>query len=216
MTNCLQRQSSSSFLPRRIPRLTILGLGKSIYDFVCLMNETAADLGEIWTINAGGMIFRHDVLWDMHTDAYLAGLKEKTRGRILLRREKLRSHDKPIVMPDVHPDYPTSVAFPLDLVVAGTNSTYFANGMAYMLAMAMLCEVRDLNLFGTDFSYDRNTNSHDEQGRACCEYWVGRLVGKGVAIHTTGNSHFMDSKNRVQGKIYGYDKPLGAIRADHS
>ncbi len=72
------------------------------------------------------------------------------------------------------------------------------------MAFALLCKPKQLLMWGCDFSYDRNTNSHDEQGRACCEYWIGRLVQSGTRVGTSTNTHLMDSLARAKGGIYGY------------
>jgi hypothetical protein len=188
--------------------LTILGLGASVYDYINLAHRDCANLGEVWTINAGGVLFRHDVLFDMHTEAWIYGLKASILERVLSRRRRLKTHDKPIYMPQALPDYPTSVTYPLADVIEKTGSCYFSAGLAYLLAMAYCCNVRRLSMWGCDFSYDRDTNSHDEQGRACCEYWVGRLVGIGCAVSHSASTHFMDSRRRSAGRIYGYDEPV--------
>lgn len=194
------------FFPRKIDRLTIVGLGKSVYDYVVAAYEYNVDLGEVWTINAGASIFRHDIAFDMHTDEYVAASPEKEK--ILRRREKLKRHDKPIYMPKASAEYPTSLTYPLREIIGKTGSSYFSNGMAYMIAMALVCEAKEVTFFGCDFSYARDKNSHDEQGRACCEYWVGRLVGTGCKVGHSLNTHFMDMHSRSKGKIYGYHEPV--------
>jgi hypothetical protein len=140
----------------------------------------------------------------MHTEEWIKNVNPKTVGRIDKRREWFKQHDKPIIMPKASPEFPTSITYPLKEVYERTNSLYFSNGVAYMLAMAYCCDVEQLMMFGCDFSYDRNTNTHDEQGRACCEYWVGRLVEKGCKVGFGSETHFMDSHTRSQGQIYGY------------
>lgn len=192
-------------LPRKIDTLTIVGLGTSVYDWVNVTYKEFEDPGEVWTINAGAKLFRHDILWDMHTKEWLEKLKIE---RALKRHEYLKKHDKPIMMPKATEDIPMSVTYPLRKVIERTNSCYFASGLAYPLAMAYCCDVERLRLFGCDFSYARDTNTHDEQGRACCEYWIGRLVEKGVRVEVTNNTHLLDMISRSQGKIYGYDEKV--------
>lgn len=192
-------------LPRKIPKVTLVGLGASVYDWITFTYADFPDQGEIWTINAGGPIFRHDILWDMHS---LKWLTDRKIERALKRHEYLKKHDKPIMMPKYDPEIPMSVTFPLKEIIEKTNSAYFSCGAAYPLAMAYCCDVEILRIFGFDFSYERDTNTHDEQGRACAEYWIGRLVQKGVRIEVTNNTHFLDMKTRSTGQIYGYDEPL--------
>lgn len=194
-------------LPRKINTVTLLGLGASVYDWINLTHSEFEDEGEVWTINSGGRLFRHDVLWDMHTPEYLAGTNCLRANR---RREWLtkHGHDKPIIMPKALPEFPTSITYPLKQVIERTGSVYFATGLAYPMAMAYCCDVERFRLFGCDFSYLRDTNTHDEQGRACCEYWVGRLVEKGVRVEVSNNTHFLDMQKRSKGRIYGYDEPV--------
>lgn len=196
--------------PRPIEKLVILGLGKSSQDwpgFLCDHPE-AWDL-EVWTVNAGARAFNHDVVFDMHTDEYIYSLPESELMKVLPRREWLKTHDKPIVVPKVVPELPTSVAYPLKLVVEQTRSNYFANGLSYMLALAYMCGVRQLFLFGTDFSYKADDKHLAiESGRACSEYWLGRLAEAGCMICVSAASPLMDTKERSKGIIYGHVSPL--------
>ena len=161
---------------RELDTVTIIGLGKSCYDWVrATYNDFRDTEGEVWTINAGAAIFRHDVVWDMHTDEWLAQRKDKL-PHVIRRREWMRRHDKPIVMPKVVEGVPMSRAYPLKDIYDKTGSLYLSGGLAYPLAYFHACGGKTLRLFGCDFSYDRDTNTHDEQGRACCEYLIGRLV----------------------------------------
>jgi hypothetical protein len=192
-------------LPRKLKTVTIIGLGASVYDWVSRVHDEFDNDGDIWTINAGGALFRHDLLWDMHTPEWL---EERNIQRALKRRQWLKNHDKPIMMPKALPEYPTSITYPLRTIIEKTRSAYFASGLAYVLAMAYCCEVDRLRLFGCDFSYQRDINTHDEQGRACCEYWVGRLIERGTRVEVTNNTHFLDMINRFQGRIYGYHEKV--------
>lgn len=191
-------------LIRPVETVTMIGMGASVYDWVSNVHDEFLTNGEIWTINSGAALFRHDYVFDMHTDEWIAKMDEKTKERAIRRREWLVNHDRPIIMPKAKPELPTSITFPLGEVIELTKSVYFATGASYMLALAYVCDVKYLKLFGCDFSYDRNTNTHDEQGRACAEYWIGRLVQRGTKVATPTNSHLMDGFRRSQGLIYGY------------
>lgn len=193
-------------LIRPIDTITMIGLGMSCYDWIANVYEEFDHLGqgEIWTINAGASCFYHHVVFDMHDEGWVASMNPMYRERVARRRDFLKTHDRPVIMPKADPTIPTSVAYPLGEVIERTKSVYFATGMAYMLALAYCCEVKHLRLFGTDFSYERDRNTHDEQGRACAEYWVGRLVQQGTKLSTSTRTHFMDGHRRSQGHIYGY------------
>ncbi len=197
---------------RPIEHLAILGLGTSCYQWVAATYDHMPEC-EIWTINAGAYVFRHDVVFDMHTAKYLENhkktSKESNLQRIDRRREWLKTHNKPIIMAQADPDIPNSLTYPLKKVVEGTNSCYFATGVAYMLALAYMAKVKKLGLFGVDFSYDRDKQTHYEVGQRCCEYWLGRLLERGCSIELPNDTHLLDMKHRTtKGTIYGYDEPL--------
>lgn len=195
-------------LPRKLKKVTILGLGKSVYDWVTLSHQDFPDHGEVWTINAGALCFKHDVVFDMHTEGWIYRLKHRDLVKIIKRREFLKTHDKPVYMPKALPGFPTSVTYPLREVVETTGSVYFSTGMSYMLAMAFCCDVEELMLWGCDFAYDPKLSKVNEPGRECCEYWVGRLVQKGCRVAHSQHTHFMDMHKRSRGIIYGYDEPV--------
>jgi hypothetical protein len=197
--------------PSPIDTLTIVGLGVSVYDWVRCNHAQFNYEGTVWTVNAGAVTFRHDLVFDMHEPKWLEAMEQKDPkgfSRISRRREWLKKHDKPIIMPRHRPEWPTSLTYPLRRVVEETHSCYFATGVAYMLAAAKICKVKTLKLFGCDFSYCRDTNTHDEQGRACCEYWLGRIIESGTRVEVTTNTHLLDMITRSQGRIYGYDEQV--------
>src|SRR5262245_6631490 len=134
--------------PPKDGKLTLLGLGRSIYDWISQTHDNFEELDTVWVINAGCGLFRHDVVFDMHTDEWIDRLDDKTKKRADNRREWLKNHDKPIIMPRKHPDYPTSVGYPLGEVIEKTGSCYFASGLAYPMALAFLYEVKQIKLFG--------------------------------------------------------------------
>lgn len=187
-------------LIQHVERVTLLGLGPSIYDWIRTTHDRFDTLnGEVWTINAGAALFHHDLVFDMHTEGYIDSLDPELKDRVLRRRAWMKTHDRPIVMPNVRLELPTSVAYPLAEVQEKTRSSYFAVGIAYPLALAHCCDVKTLRIFGLDFPQDQ-----DERGRSCAEYWVGRLIEKGCQVQTSPNSHFMDGINAKSGAIYGY------------
>ena len=59
------------FMPRPIKDLVILGLGQSCVAWPSLVAREPEFTGEIWTINAGALSFRHDAVFDMHTEEYI-------------------------------------------------------------------------------------------------------------------------------------------------
>ena len=197
--------------PRPITKLVCLGLGKSIADWPAMLYEHPELAGhEVWTVNSGGLTFKHDVVFDMHTEEYIYSQDTKQLKKILGRRKFLKTHDKPILMPRALPEYPTSVTYPLRLVVEQTRCNYFNNTGAYMMALAYLCGVRELIIFGMDYAAEKDDGSlYVENGRACVEYWLGRLTESGCLVVLTEGTRLMDSQSHSKtGAIYGYHLPL--------
>lgn len=200
------------FLPRPITELVVLGVGQSCQSWASFMAERPGWNGEVWTINAGGLAFRHDVVFDMHTEEYIFSENEGKLERILERRKWFETHDKPVVMPKALPQYPTSMTYPLKLAIQLLRTDYFANGMAYMLAMAHLCDVKQLFVFGADFLADKpDGRQFIEDGRACVEYWMGRLAEKGCQVWVTEKSPVLGASTRIKREVYGYHAPLDQI-----
>lgn len=177
---------------RPIKRLTILGMGRSINDWMTQAYLNSNTFGEVWTLNHGGLMFRHDVLWDMHTEEYVASLSELDRARIAVRRKHLEDHDRPIVTP---------YNFPLKEVIEQAQCDWFNNGSAYMLATALCCKVEQLLLYGMDF-----VGAQFELQRACTMYWLGRLEQAGCKIG--GSGPIVEGLGRQSGRmLYGYHEP---------
>jgi hypothetical protein len=116
-------------------------------------------------------------------------------------------------LPKAMDRYPTSQTYPLKLVVETLKSDYFVCGMAYMLAMAHMCNVKRLFIFGCDYiaeKVNRDGTVRMEDGRANVEYWLGRLVEKGAQVWVTEKSPVLGACERIKGKLYGYHTPLQA------
>lgn len=77
---------------------------------------------------------------------------------------------------------------------------YFHNSLPYMLAYAGFIGVRQINLFGADYTYG-NSNQR-EDGRANAEYWLGMLRASGVRVRLT-NDTTLCSQTR-QPWLYGF------------
>jgi hypothetical protein len=180
--------------------ITIVCMGPSHAEWLQQTPYGMAQFGEVWTINCGGRFFPHDMLFDMHTNEWL----ERHR---LLREKKRRleymGRTKPVVMPYADPDIPCSVAYPLQEVIELTGDDYFACGPSYMLALALVSGCQNLKLYGLDFSAPHGIG-HSERGRACCEYWAGRLIQSGTHVEVAKTSQFMAGADRTLHKLYGY------------
>jgi hypothetical protein len=187
--------------PIRSDTITIVCCGPSVYDWVNYCSREFPTDDQIWTVNVGARLFHHHVCFDMHDDEWLSKMDT---DRIFRRREWMKTHDKPIVMPRALPDIPMSRTFPLHRTVRETSSNYFADGTSYMLATAYRLKPKVLRIFGADYSHNRQKSSHGEPGEKCANYWVGRIKESGIQVEMSKNTHFMDHGARAEGFFYGY------------
>lgn len=164
----------------------------------------------VWTVNTYGDVFAHDMLWhmdDVRIQEQRAAAGNEKIGKML---SWMKTHDKPIMTSRAHPDYPALIEFPLEDVINALGGIPYWNGTtAYAIAYAIYSGVKKITLFGLDFTYP---NAHDaEKGRACCEFWCGQAMARGMEIAAADISTILDSNMSVQERLYGYDTQDVAI-----
>jgi len=187
--------------------VAILGMGMSLYDYVTRAKVLGGKFkvaDEVWGINTIGGIFHVDRLFHMD-DLRVQEARAAARpdSNIAETLKWLKRFPAPIVTSIPHPDYPSTVAFPLEDVVNHYGYVYFNSTSAYAVAFALHIGVQELSLFGIDFTYE---NIHQgERGRGCVEFWLGLAVSKGVNLHIAENSTLMDAMVAKKDEPYGYD-----------
>lgn len=189
--------------PSPLERVTILGTGISIFDYMVDRSnfpEAKKEGCETWAINGGGLILACDKLFSMHDFEKW----EKDNENIMLLAA-FKKTNIPIITTRALPDYPTALEFPLAECVSRFNDWYFRNTLAYMIAYAMMCEVKELHFYGCDFTYG---TEHREAAQANVEYWVGRAKQQGITIGVCEDSQFLETSKRDKGELgfYGYSK----------
>ena len=129
-------------------------------------------------------------------------------GNIAAMVRWLKRHPGPVYTSVPHPDYPGLVAYPLEDVLnrrhdSNGGAPYFNSTAAYAIAYAVHIGVKHLSLFGLDYTLP---NSHQaEQGRACCEFWLGIAAARGIGISIPADSSLMDGCADPRDRLYGYD-----------
>jgi hypothetical protein len=82
----------------------------------------------------------------------------------------------------------------------GPSQAYFVNSVPYVIPYALMIGVKRLVLYGVDYEYPGIDAR--ENGRACCEFWIGWALAKGMLVQVTESSSLLDArKGRV---FYGY------------
>jgi len=74
------------------------------------------------------------------------------------------------------------VPYPLERVIDATGGQdYFANTFSFQLALAYAEGFREIGLYGVCLPF--GTRREQTVERACVEWWLGWLEGKGVTLH---------------------------------
>ena len=193
----------------RPSRVALVALGPSCRTFVreSLSNPTMDDpFDQVWTLNRGIRGFQHDLLFCMDD---LKWLERKNKGYT----DYLKNHDKPIITSTVYPDYPMSVAYPLQEVLETiTDDVFTVNTVAYMLAYAIHIRVKETTVYGADFVYP-NGNTAEFGGQAVA-YLMGMMRHFDLIHRIPGDSTMLYANkvkpgpNNVIGRIpyYGYHR----------
>jgi len=105
---------------------------------------------------------------------------------------------KPIYMQHWHPEVPGSVSYPLyevqkrvfrDKFRRGDDKyvKYFTSTFAYMAGIAELEDFERVEIYGFEMADEIEYITQ----KACAEFWIGYLMGKGVEIYTPENCQLL-------------------------
>lgn len=199
--------------PASVPaHVAIVGLGPSCATFFELtrrLGGVSAYCDEVWGINAIGDVLRCDRIFHMD-DVKVQEARAAARpdGNIAAMVQWLKRHPGPIYTSIVREGYPGLVPFPLqDVLNRGLDGNggapYFNSTAAYAIAFAIHIGVKRISLFGLD--YTLANSHHAEQGRACCEFWLGIGAARGIEITVPETSSLMDACATDRDRLYGYD-----------
>lgn len=198
---------------RDIPaHVAIVGLGPScatFFEMTRRLGGVSAYCDEVWGINAIGDVLRCDRVFHMDDlRVQEARGAAKPDGNIAAMVRWLKTHPGPVYTSRLRPGYPGLVEFPLEDVLNGTKdgnggAPYFNSTAAYAIAFAIHIGVKQISLFGLDYTLPNS--HHAEQGRACCEFWLGIAAARGIEITIPGTSSLMDGCATDRERLYGYD-----------
>ncbi len=187
--------------------VAILGLGPSLgtyVDTVKRLGSRRAFADEVWGINAAADVIICDRVFHMD-DVRVQEIRAAARpeSNIAKMLPWLKAHDGPIYTSIPHPDYPGTVAYPLEDVVNSCGVAYFNSTAAYAIAFATHIGVQKLSIFGFDFTYPK---AHDaEKGRGCVEFHLGIFKARGGIIGLPHDTSLMDAIASQGDRLYGFD-----------
>lgn len=206
--------------PAAPEHVAIVGLGPSAQSYIDTIERHGgrhARFDQVWVINTFGDVLQHDVLFFMDNIAnVMREAEEESRDpdqRAKLRQMLawLKKHPGPVFTSIPHPDYPGTVAFPLEEVVRKVGTQYLNNSVAYAVVFAICIGVKKISLYGCDYTY--NENGHEGTGRGCTEFWLGVAAAKGIEVAVTRTSTLLGS-NAPERRFYGYEAYDIAISDD--
>ena len=197
------------FNGRPIPQsVAIVAMGKSQLDY---HTHAACEGGyhgvaeEIWAINKMGGIIYHDILWRMDD------LKHITRLMYPEYEKMLKQHPL-IITSTAYPDFPGSVAYPLEEVLNDIGIPYFNTTPAYALAYAIYLKIPKIYCYGCDYTYPNQLVG--EAGRGCFEMLMGMAFTRGIELLVGPTTSLLDTVVPMNERFYGYNKSVTADVVD--
>ena len=119
----------------------------------------------------------------------------------------------PVFTSKAYPEYPFMVDYPLEKVLDFHKIGYFSETIAYAVAFAIMCEVKELHFYGTDYltfeQYEQGNRGDEIGTRAGTEFWCGVAHARGVKLLRHTNSEFLKPQNSnpdIMDNFYGYVK----------
>jgi len=177
--------------------VVIIGLGPSCSDWINLTlgNNALPPLDEIWTVNMGGRVFNHDLLFAIDD-------VKRHEQRNPQHAKFIKTHAKPVITSQAYPDYSATHTLPIKEVVTATAGIpWFTNTVAYMLAYAIFIGVKKIFLYGADYDHPL-LGPKQEPGKDCVSYWVAKAQIAGIEFDIAQSSTLIDT-NRGR-PLYGY------------
>jgi len=188
-------------------KVAIVGLGGSYADYIAA-RVASQEFDEVWGINCIGAIIHVDKTFMM--DPVSRFLDTDNAGtQTGVAREFLRTNKKPILTCQLDKRVKHLELFPLKEIALELGYCYFNNTVAYAVAYAIWKKVKQISLYGIDYTY-KNV-SMAESGRACVEFWCAIAATKGIKLEVAHRSSLLDTNVPDDEKLYGYhrlDDPL--------
>ena len=142
--------------------------------------------------------------FDLHRTAHILRLRPET-----YRWYQQQDGSKPIYQWEVNPEIPGSRAYPLGEVrrFFGVDERDFWGSISWMLALAIVEDFTQIDLFWFPLAQDRATNMTDaipvgqySHQVPSSRYWIGQARGRGIAVTIHG-----DSELKPTHPLYGVD-----------
>lgn len=198
---------------RTAEHVSIVALGPSATSFLRYAEGAGgskAFCDEVWGINMNGGVLQCDRVF--HMDDFMLQEARVANGSHMSAKLEgmlswMKETDVPIYTSRAYADYPSSVDYPLEDVLESCGRAYFNNTAPYAIGLAIHLfktgKLKKLSVFGFDYTYPDVAAA--EAGRACCEFWLGRLMLMGCEVFMTSDTTLLDACLPDDKKFYGYD-----------
>jgi hypothetical protein len=192
----------------RIVAIVAMGGSSSDYTNVCAQQggrRKVAD--ETWAINAMGDVIEHDRLFAMDDLGDLRGdmrIGKKVATGML---EWMVTHPGPIYTTRRYGNQiPGAVPYPVEEVINMVGFPYLNTSVAYAVAYALYINVKQVKMFGCDFTY---AHQHvGESGRGCVEWLLGVAGERGMRVEVSQGTTLLDACVPLEERLYGFDEPV--------
>lgn len=203
----------------KIPEsVMIVGLGPTKAD---LLNATTLhvpehgimDVDEVWGVNAAINHFAGRIRYDMiFMMDYLDGEVRRYPQYIQYMTQYLERHQVPLITSEAgeYADLEHVHEYPLHWLYLrlGDDAMYLHNSIPYMLAYAVAIGVKEIHIWGCDYSYEKEKTREDD--RACAEYWIGFARARGIKVLIPAGSSLTSADKGLW--FYGYhNQPQGKL-----
>jgi hypothetical protein len=165
-------------------------------------------------------LFRVDEVWGINStlgsiQAHKTFIMDDLKGiekRYPEWSDRLKLTRETIISCHAYPEYPTSVAYPIEDVLKSLPDGYFLSTPAYAIGYAIAIGVQELWLFGCDFSFPGSSGV--EAGAQNVAFLLGIAKGRGcLHYRIPGSSTLLDAHlvrqdevtKQVRYPLYGYD-----------
>ena len=188
---------------KKIKSVAIVALGNSCAEYL-MAKIRSESFDETWAINSMSSAIFHDKVFMMDPPSRFLDGEFAGKQTNSMKDRLLKKLDIPIYSCVLDKRCPDVVEYPLQKVLEKTKYAYLNNTVAYSLAYAIAFDVKELHLYGIEFSHK---NVHfAESGRGCCEFWLAVAISKGIKVNIASSSSLLDTNVPDAEKLYGYHR----------
>lgn len=203
----LQLVKEKGHVPRSVAIVAMGASSASYTSLVASYGDRHQVAEETWVINSMASCLFHDRAFVMQDIKHNIVKEAETRKVAQGVLKWLPDHTGPVYTTTAYPEWPCLVEYPTEDVLNTLGGpAYLNNSVAYAIAYAMYIGVKEIYLFGVDFTYADNHAA--ESGRGCCEYLIGMGVARGIKFGIPPTSTLIDAQVPEERKLYGYVMPL--------